>query len=67
MARKADALTAEEFASLLVVGNVPPNGRAPIIPAAHIALGYMVFLSGRLRITNGRVRIYAEQPRLAET
>jgi hypothetical protein len=66
MARKTDALTAEEFASLLVVGNVPPNGRAPIIPAAHrdrlIALGYMVFLSGRLRMTtNGRVRIYAGQ------
>jgi hypothetical protein len=66
MARKTDDLTAEEFASLLVVGNVPPSGRAPIIPAAHsdrlIALGYMVFLSGRLRMTtNGRVRIYAGQ------
>jgi hypothetical protein len=70
MARKTDALTAEEFASLFVVGNVPPNGRAPIIPGAHrdrlIALGYMVFLSGRLRMTtNGRVRIYAGQPAAA--
>ena len=66
MPRETEALTAEEFASLLVVGNVPPNGRAPIIPPAHsdrlIALGYMVFLSGRLRMTtNGRVRIYAGQ------
>ena len=66
MVPKTDALTAEEFASLLVVGNVPPNGRAPIIAAAHrdrlIALGYMVFLAGRLRMTtNGRVQIYAGQ------
>jgi hypothetical protein len=37
-----------------------------MIPAAHsqrlIALGYMVFLAGRLRMTTpGRVRIYAGQ------
>jgi hypothetical protein len=66
MARKTDALTAEEFASLLLVSNVPVNGPAPIIPTAHsdrlIALGYMVHLSGRLRMTTqGRVRIYAGQ------
>ena len=66
MAPKTDDLTAEEFNSLLVVGNVPPNGSAPAIPVAHrdrlIALGYMVDLSDRLRMTtNGRVRIYAGQ------
>lgn len=66
MARKTDALTAEEFASLLLVSNVPVNGPAPIIRTAHsdrlIALGYMVHLSGRLRMTTqGRVRIYAGQ------
>lgn len=59
-------LTDEEFASLLSVGNVSVSGPAPLIPAAHadrlIALGYMVDLSGRLRITTpGRVRIYAGQ------
>jgi hypothetical protein len=66
MAPKTEALTAEEFASLLVVGNVLPNGPAPVVPVAHsdrlIALGYMIHLSGRLRMTtNGRVRIYAGQ------
>lgn len=64
MASETEMLTDEEFASLLVVGNVPVNGPAPLIPAAHsdrlIALGYMVHLAGRLRMTtNGRVRIYA--------
>ncbi|MEY9115745.1 hypothetical protein ABIE86_004477 [Bradyrhizobium diazoefficiens] len=66
MPPKTEALTVEEFASLLVVSNVPPNAPAPAIPVAHskrlIALGYMVHLSGRLRMTtNGRVRIYAGQ------
>jgi len=42
MARKIEALTAEEFASLLVVGNVPPNGRAPIIPP-HTAIGSLLW------------------------
>ncbi|TYL96595.1 hypothetical protein FXB40_11110 [Bradyrhizobium rifense] len=66
MPPKTEPLTDKEFASLLVVGNVPPNGPAPVIPVAHrdrlIALGYMAHLSGRLRMTtNGRVRIYAGQ------
>jgi hypothetical protein len=66
MVSKAEPLSAEEFASLAFVGNVPVNGPAPIIPAAHaerlIALGYMVHLAGRLRMTTpGRVRIYAGQ------
>jgi hypothetical protein len=59
-------LSPEEFASLLTVGNAAVNSTAPMIPAAHsqrlIALGYMVFLAGRLRMTTpGRVRIYAGQ------
>ena len=66
MASETEILTDEEFASLLLVGNLPVNGRAPLVPAAHsdrlIALGYMVHLSGRLRMTTqGRVRIYAKQ------
>jgi hypothetical protein len=66
MASESEVLTEEEFASLLSVGNVPVNGPAPIIPAAHaerlIALGYMVHLAGRLRMTTpGRIRIYAGQ------
>jgi hypothetical protein len=59
-------LSPEEFASLLAVGKSAANSSAPMIPAAHsarlIALGYMVFLSGRLRMTTpGRIRIYAGQ------
>lgn len=66
MASKAKMLTPEEFASLLTVGNAAVNGAAPAIPAAHcarlIALGYVVFLAGRLRMTTpGRMRIYAGQ------
>ncbi|TYL95861.1 hypothetical protein FXB40_13130 [Bradyrhizobium rifense] len=66
MASETEILTDEECASLLLVGNVPVNGRAPLIPAAHrdrlIALGYVVHLTGRLRMTTqGRVRIYAKQ------
>jgi hypothetical protein len=59
-----EKLTREEFASLLTVGNAPVHGSAPAIPAEHrlIALGYMVHLEGRLRMTTpGRVRIYAGQ------
>jgi hypothetical protein len=61
-----EKLTHEEFASLLTVGNTPVHGSAPVIPAEHrsrlIALGYMVHLEGRLRMTTpGRVRIYAGQ------
>ena len=57
-------LTSEEFTSLLTVGNTPVNGRVPVIPAEHsarlIALGYMVDLAGRLRMTTpGRIRIAA--------
>ncbi|MHC2536956.1 hypothetical protein [Bradyrhizobium diazoefficiens] len=61
-----EKLTPEEFASLLTVGNAAVNSAAPAIPAEHrarlIALGYMVFLQGRLRMTTpGRIRIYAGQ------
>jgi hypothetical protein len=66
MASKATMLTSEEFGSLLAVGNMPVHGPAPAIPAAHsarlIALGYMVDLAGRLRMTTpGRFRMYAGQ------
>jgi len=60
-------LTPEEFASLLTVGNTSAVTRPPAtIPAEHsarlIALGYMVEIDGRLRMTTqGRVRIYAGQ------
>jgi hypothetical protein len=59
-------LTFKEFASLLAVGNVGVNDPVPAIPAEHsarlIALGYMVDLAGRLRMTTpGRVRIRAGQ------
>lgn len=63
---EATMLTPEEFASLLKVGNAAVNNSAPTIPAAHsarlIALGYMVDIEGRLRMTTpGRIRIYAGQ------
>jgi hypothetical protein len=66
MASVVTMLTPEEFASLLSIGNAPVNGVAPAIPAEHserlIALGYMVDLAGRLRMTTpGRMRIYAGQ------
>ena len=66
MAMEAQMLTNEEFASLLTVGNAPVNCSTPTIPAAHsarlIALGYMVDLAGKLRMTTpGRIRIYAGQ------
>jgi hypothetical protein len=59
-------LTVEEFASLLTVGNARIFSVAPTIPAEHsarlIALGYMVDLEGKLRMTTpGRIRIYAGQ------
>ena len=56
-------LTREEFASLLIVGNASAAVDPPAaIPAEHrtklIALGYMVDLDGRLRMTTpGRQRI----------
>jgi hypothetical protein len=65
MAAKAKILTREEFASLLKVGNTSAVADPPaIIPTEHsaalIALGYMVHLSGRLRMTTpGRQRIAA--------
>lgn len=62
MASEADMLTNEEFASLLTVGNAAVNSSAPMIPAAHrarlIALGYMVDLAGRLRMTTQDVYGY---------
>jgi hypothetical protein len=66
MASEAIPLTDEEFASLLLVGNTPVNGSPPAIPAAHsarlIALGYMVNLQGRLRMTTpGRYRMHVAQ------
>jgi hypothetical protein len=66
MASKSTALTDEEFASLLAIGNTPVHGSAPLIPATHsarlIALGYMADIAGRLRMTTpGRFRIYAGQ------
>jgi hypothetical protein len=64
MTSETQMLTAEEFASLILIGNMPVNGQAPQVPAAHsarlIAMGYMVDLAGRLRMTtHGRIRIYA--------
>jgi hypothetical protein len=63
---EAQMLTNEEFASLLTVGNAPANSSALTIPDAHsarlIALGYIVELAGKLRMTTpGRIRIYAGQ------
>jgi len=64
MTAEAKMLTSEEFASLLSVGNTSAVTRPPaVIPAEHcvrlIALGYMVDLEGRLRVTTpGRFRIY---------
>ncbi|WP_100381901.1 hypothetical protein [Bradyrhizobium canariense] len=65
MAPKSKILTREEFTSLLTVGNAFAVTDPPaVIPAEHsarlIALGYMVDLSGRLRMTTpGRQRIAA--------
>jgi hypothetical protein len=67
MVSKAKMLTPEEFSSLLTVGNTSAVTSPPaVIPAEHstrlIALGYMVEIDGRLRMTTqGRVRIYAGQ------
>ncbi|MBR1211268.1 hypothetical protein [Bradyrhizobium sp. JYMT SZCCT0180] len=66
MAPEPKLLNPDEFDSLLAVGKTPINRCAPAIPAAHsarlIALGYMVDLEGRLRMTTpGRIRIYAGQ------
>jgi hypothetical protein len=59
-------LTTEEMLSLNTVGNARVHDSAPTIPPAHrtrlIALGYMVDVAGRLRMTTpGRIRIYAGQ------
>jgi hypothetical protein len=67
MALDAEILSSEEIASLILVGNTPATARPPaVIPAEHrarlIALGYMVEIDGRLRMTTpGRIRIYAGQ------
>ena len=63
MAAKSKMLTSEDFASLLLVGNTNAVTDPPAtIPADHsaklIALGYMVDLDGRLRMTTpGRQRM----------
>jgi hypothetical protein len=62
MASKSAALTDDEFASLLTVGNTHVGGSAPAIPAADsarlVALGYMADIGGRLRMTTpGRLDI----------
>jgi hypothetical protein len=63
MAAKSKLVAREEFASLLIVGNTFAVSDPPVaIPAAHsaklIALGYMVDLTGRLRMTTpGRMRM----------
>jgi hypothetical protein len=65
MTSDAEVLTPEEFASLLRVADLSAFRNAPaVIPADHsdrlIALGYMVDLEGRLRMTTqGRIRTYA--------
>jgi hypothetical protein len=65
MASESEVLTREEFASLLTVGNTSAVTSPPaVISAAHsarlIALGYMVDLAGRLRMTTrGRMRMAA--------
>ena len=61
-AAKLKLLTREEFASLLMVGNTSAVDPPAAIPAEHraklIALGYLVDLDGRLRMTTpGRQRI----------
>jgi hypothetical protein len=67
MAAQSQVLTPEEFASLLTVGSAnAATGPPAMIPAAHCtrltALGYMVYIEGRLRMTtDGRIRIYAGQ------
>jgi hypothetical protein len=66
MAPKSEMLTREEFASLFAVGNTSAIVDPPaVIPAEHstrlIALGYMVDLAGRLRMTTpGRLRMRTE-------
>ena len=55
-------LTLEEFASLLLIGTPSTYGPLPVIPYEHsarlIALGYMVDIQGRLRMTTpGRQRL----------
>jgi hypothetical protein len=67
MGLKSEMLTREEFASLLIVGKTSAVVDPPAtIPADHsaklIALGYMVDLAGRLRMTTpGRQRMAAEE------
>jgi hypothetical protein len=63
MAPKSKMLSRKEFASLLTVSKTCAVLEPPaVIPAEHrarlIALGYMVDLSGRLRMTTpGRLRV----------
>jgi len=64
----ASAIGAGSSLAWMLLGLLPVTVRssAPVIPAEHsarlIALGYMVYLASRLRMTTpGRVRIYAGQ------
>jgi hypothetical protein len=63
---RIEDVTREEFVSLLLVGNTCAVLEQPaLIPAEHsarlIALGYMMDLSGRLRMTTpGRRRMAAK-------
>ena len=63
--KSSGQLSDAEFASLLAVGNASVNQTPALIPSEHsarlIELGYMVQLSGRLRMTSpGRRRMTPE-------
>jgi hypothetical protein len=58
----ADALTRDQFISLLMIGDMTPNGFQPFIPIDDerllIRLGYVESRFGQLSVTPpGRVRI----------
>jgi hypothetical protein len=62
MLPNADALTRDQVISLLMIGDMTPNGFSPFIPLDDerllIRLGYVESRFGRLSVTPpGRVRI----------
>jgi hypothetical protein len=62
MAPHAEALTSDQFISLLMIGDMKPRDFSPFIPIGDemllIKLGYIEKLRGRLSMTlPGRVRI----------